>query len=383
MVIVVLTTCHKPDDDRIYYKEICSLISKYSKVLLIAPVSSSEIYELSPCVELYSIPRRRGIFGRLLTVLEAAMKVVRLRPDICHFHDLDFVIMVPLIKMLCRTAMVYDVHEVYPESMLISPNILLPFRPLAAMIVNIIEKTCAKYCSLIVTADLPNSQSFLSTGVPTVTLFNYPRLSLFQLSPKPAQELSSVISGRRILIYQGTISRDRGLFHMLDGMRILKEEVPEVLLLIVGLNNVSLRAEADVQIQRDGLGDHIHIIPWVAHTEIASYIALAEIGLVPLQPSVKYSKNIPIKVFEYMACGIPLLASDIPSIAYYIKKSMAGVLYDATDAQAFAYQIKRMLDDSAMLQIMSKAGREYVVHHWNWCEMEKLLLKAYAELESA
>ena len=383
MKIVVLTTCHKPNDDRIYYKEILSLLSKHSKVILIAPVSTGESFHLSSRVELHSMPRLRGIVGRLVTVFQATIKVFRLNPNICHFHDLDFVIIVPFIRLFSRIKMVYDAHEVYPESMLISPNIPIPLRPWVAKIVDSIEKACVRYCSLIVTADLPNSDSFLRTGVPVMTLFNYPPLSLFQPDLKRIEELKRPYKGRRILIYQGTMSRDRGLFHMLDGMHLLKEKVPEVLLLLLGLNDINLREEADEQIERDQLGDYVQIISWVPHTEIVNYIALAEIGLVPWQPSEKNCKNIPIKVFEYMACGIPLLASNIPSIAHYITESKAGLLYDSTDAKAFAKEAKRMLDDSNMRESMSIAGKKSVERIWNWKEMEMLLLKAYAELEVA
>lgn len=170
---------------------------------------------------------------------------------------------------------------------------------------------------------------------------------------------------------------------MLNGMRLLKEEVPEVLLLLVGLNDPNLRLEADEQIQRLQIGNYVHIIPWVLHTEIVNYIALAEIGLVPWLSSAKNCKNIPIKVFEYMACSIPLLASDIPSIAYYINTSRAGIVYEPDDEKAFAKEAKRLLDDRGMRELMSKAGRESVGLLWNWGEMEKLLLKAYDKLETA
>ena len=383
MKIVVLTTCHNPNDDRIYYKEILSLLSKYSKVYLIAPVTTGDSYELSKDVELRPLSFRRGILGRLLTVFDAAKEVVRLSPDVCHFHDLDFVIMVPVIRLFCRAKIVYDSHELYPESMLTSPNIPQSLRPLAARIVDWLEKACARYCSLIVTADTPTSESFFRTGIPTLTLFNYPKLEHFEANQHPKSEIADIIAGRRVLIYQGTMSQDRGLFHMLDGMGILRGDVPKALLLLVGLNDIKLRVQVDEQIQRDKLDYYVKIIPWVPHSEITTYITLGEIGLVPLQPNPKFIKNIPIKVFEYMACGLPILGADLPPIVYYIGQSNSGLIYDSTDAKAFAKAAKRLLDDRAMRELMSKAGRESVERLWNWGEMEKLLLKAYDKLERA
>ena len=71
------------------------------------------------------------------------------------------------------------------------------------------------------------------------------------------------------------------------------------------------------------------------------------------------------------------------SIAHYIIASKAGLLYDSTDVKAFAKEAKRMLDDSYMRGSMSIAGKKSVERIWNWNEMAKLLLKAYAELEEA
>ena len=383
MKIVVLTTCHNPNDDRIYYKEMLSLLTKYPEIHLIAPSVSNENYELSSDVKFHTLRRRRGALGRLLTVFEAASKVIRMKPDVCHFHDLDFVIMVPVLRLFSKTKIVYDSHELYPESMLTSPNIPLYFRPLVAWIVNLIEKGCSRQCSLIVTADNPTSESFIGTGIPTLTLFNYPKLELFSGRQRYVSDLAEAFRSRRVLIYQGTMSEDRGLFHMLDGMCILKDNVPEALLLLVGLNNVRLRAQVDQQIQRDKLVNHVMIIPWVPHNEIARYIEVAEIGLVPLQPNIKFNKNIPIKVFEYMACGIPLLGANLLPIDYYLSQSGAGLVYNSTDANSFANEVKSMLNNREMCELMSKAGRESVERLWNWGEMEKLLLKAYDKLESA
>jgi glycosyltransferase involved in cell wall biosynthesis len=149
------------------------------------------------------------------------------------------------------------------------------------------------------------------------------------------------------------------------------------------MTDVKLRAQVEEQIQRDQLGNHVAIIPWVAHLDIAGHIALAEIGLACLQPNPKFNKNIPLKLFEYMACGIPVLAANLPAIAHFIADSGAGVLYDSTDAEAFAREARRMLADRAGREAMAQAGREAVARWWNWDKMEKQLLKAYAELEPA
>lgn len=81
MKIAVVTTGHRPDDDRIYFKEIASLLTKYPRIDLIAPTAPDENYDLAPGVALHALPRRGGVAGRLLTAVRAARAVIRLDPE--------------------------------------------------------------------------------------------------------------------------------------------------------------------------------------------------------------------------------------------------------------------------------------------------------------
>jgi glycosyltransferase involved in cell wall biosynthesis len=106
------------------------------------------------------------------------------------------------------------------------------------------------------------------------------------------------------------------------------------------------------------------------------------LGLVPLQPTEKYMRNIPIKVFEYMACGLPVLGADLPPIARYIEESGAGRVYDSTSVESLAANVLDMLANEAELARMSKNGLRAVRERWNWERMEARLLEAYDELDA-
>lgn len=107
MYIVVLTAGHRPDDDRIYYKEIMTLLVQYSRIDLVAPVVDGETYDLDSAVVLHPLKERRGIVGRFMTAVEAAVRVSRRKPDVCHFHDLDFVLLAPLVRLVSRARMAF------------------------------------------------------------------------------------------------------------------------------------------------------------------------------------------------------------------------------------------------------------------------------------
>lgn len=382
MKVCVLTNMHPPKDDRIYYKQVLSLIERYPFITLIAPLENNAPVEFHPSVRFVPLPKTAGIIGRLWSILKAAVMVRRMDPDVCHFHDFDLVLAVPLIRMFKGIRLIYDSHEAYPEMFRRSPRLPRFLRNPGAHIINAFEKGLARLCTLVVTADEATADSFRRHGVAATAVYNFPPLGLFTSDPETEENLKRRYSGRSILIYQGTMGKDRGLFHMLRAMDIVHRQDPSILLLLVGLDDPALQREALYMIHCLGIGDAVEIIPWVDHEKIGAYMRISDVGLIPLQPIRKYMKNIPIKLFEYMACGTPVLSANLPPIAEFLSPSGAGRLYDSTDDRALAEGVLDMLADPDGLAQMRRKGLESVRASWNWSQMERKLLDIYRHIET-
>ena len=116
-------------------------------------------------------------------------------------------------------------------------------------------------------------------------------------------------------------------------------------------------------------------IPYVPHEEVADYLVRSRVGLIPWQPSLQTQKMVNTnKVFEYMACGLPLVASDLPSLKHILVQSQAGLVAKADDAADHAAAIRRLLDDPELAGQLAANGRQYVYATHNWArEGEKLI----------
>src|SRR5690606_15293429 len=119
------------------------------------------------------------------------------------------------LRWLTNAKIIYDVHELYSETVAISRRVPGPLRPVVSQIVDRVEKRLARGCDLIVTVVEPQTELFASTGKPIVTIHNYPRLTLFEPDPRRVHELRDKYQGRRIILYQGQQAESRGLFHMI------------------------------------------------------------------------------------------------------------------------------------------------------------------------
>ena len=182
---------------------------------------------------------------------------------------------------------------------------------------------------------------------PFAVVKNYPRLEWY--SPG-CGELGSCA-----LVHIGSLSEDRGGLFLLEIMRELAKTHPQVRLLSVGaFHSQELRERFEARRREWGLEEQIHYSEKrVPYDELGAAIAACQIGLIPGQVSPKnLASFVPTKLFEYLACGLPVVASDLPSIRRFLAVADWGLLADPSDPAAHARAIGCLLDDP-----VSRAGQ--------------------------
>ncbi len=382
MRICVLTTRHEAGDDRVYYKETVSLAERFGEVTLLAPGGRQPI-GLHPRVTSVPLTPAKGALGLFLRLIEAVRLIRTIKPDVCHFHDPELLLVAPLLRGRGRSKLIYDSHEATSEAVRISTKLPRLMRPAAAVLVDFLEKRIsARCCDLIVTADDATKATFGRTGCPVVTVFNYPRLELFRERQDLERSLQERYLGKIVAIYHGSMGKERGLFHMIYGLAATKKIRPrlDLILVLLGLADSQLKTEVLELADRLSVRSMIDVVPWIDHRDVAAYIRRAKIGIVPWQPAEKHRMNIPIKVFEYMCCGVPVLGANLPTIAHYLLQSGAGRVYDSTSSEDFANRFVEMIEDEQGWRAMSQKGYEHTAESWNWNRMEEVLLAAYSTL---
>ena len=92
-------------------------------------------------------------------------------------------------------------------------------------------------------------------------------------------------------------------------------------------------------------------------------------------------ESLPIKMFEYMAAGIPFIASDFPLWKSIAQETQAGFCVDINDINAIKNAILRILNDRTLAQEMGLKGRKAVEKHYNWLKEQIKLEKLYRMIE--
>jgi len=100
-------------------------------------------------------------------------------------------------------------------------------------------------------------------------------------------------------------------------------------------------------------------------SEVPTWIRSGRIGLVLLQSIPKFQKNIPSKMFEYWACGLPVIASDLPAIRQFLSPGQNGLLVTPGDSEGVARVIKQLLSRPDQQKIMGRSEQQQVYELWN------------------
>jgi glycosyltransferase involved in cell wall biosynthesis len=383
--ILVLTTGHTAIDDRIYYKEILSTLADFPDLTIAAPSENGRPDELDGRVGFLDLgPHREGL-RRLGLLPRAVAAVVRTKPEICHFHDFELLLAVPFLRALTRAKLVFDCHEVYPETVLTSTRFPGWARPLVSRFVGVFQRAMAAGLHAVIGSDPEVAKLFEGAVGDVRVVSNFPRLSYFEpglREPEAVGAMRERLRGRRVLLYQGGMGEDRGLYVMLEAMRVLKERAPDVTLVLLG----SFDARDDERVSRlvreHGLGDTVLRPGEVPHLDVPAWIRLAQVGLVPFQPTPKWMKNTPIKLFEYMACRVPVLAADLPPMRSFVERSGGGRVYDSTSPERLADGALALLADAGAMRRMAEGGRLWVEQEWNWDQMAQRVPSLYRDLRA-
>jgi glycosyltransferase involved in cell wall biosynthesis len=204
---------------------------------------------------------------------------------------------------------------------------------------------------------------------------NYPAEAT-EVAPRDLRDLpggGSIPTGVPLVLYVGGVMPHRGIEEMVAAMG----ELPDAHCVILGAGGGSTPA-IEEEIRRRGLAERVHLIHPVPSEEVVPYAASATIGVSIVQPaSLSYRLALPNKLFQYMAAGIPVVASDFPDVRRVVEGSGAGIVVDPADLHAVAGAIRRLLDDPASAQRMGEAGRLAVTERFNWQTSAEELLRGY------
>jgi len=366
MKVIHLTSVHQCQDARILHKECASLAKAGYEVSLAVKADSEEIIH---GVKILPIKEERSRIKRFIysarSVYRAAMNG---NADVCHFHDPELIPVVVLLRLRGKKV-IYDVHEDLPRQILSKPWISPWLRYPTALLASATEWFASRvFLSAVVAATPTIAKRFPAHK--TMVVQNFPILT--ELEPPI---FSSYYERPEHVVYVGGISKYRGVVENVIAFEHVQNQKCRFV-----LAGSFEDAQLEEKCRRLRGWKKVEFKGWLSRSGVSSELAQARAGLVVLHPLVNYLDSYPIKLFEYMSAGIPVIASDFPLWRKIVEEADCGLLVDPLNAEETAKAIDWLLENPERAEQMGTNGRQAVINHYNWQNEEKKLLELYRGL---
>ncbi|HCL4438294.1 TPA: glycosyltransferase family 4 protein [Clostridium botulinum] len=179
------------------------------------------------------------------------------------------------------------------------------------------------------------------------------------------------------IIYCGGVTKLRGIFQVVKAINLAKNDGYNLKFLLIGPLNDKFKDELLKYINENNLDENVNILGRVDFSELPKYLEKSKIGIVTLLPIPKYEKNIPMKQFEYMAYGLPIVGSDLQPIREFTGESNSGILVNPINEKEIWDAIKILLEDGNIYYELSSNGMKAVKEKYNWKYSEEKLINIY------
>ncbi|AYA70199.1 glycosyltransferase [Acinetobacter sp. WCHA55] len=363
--IAHLTSVHPRYDVRIFVKECSSLAKKYQVNLIVADGNGDEIIN---DIQIHDVGKFNGRLNRMLKATQAVFQKAKfIDADIYHLHDPELIPIGLKLKKLGKKV-IFDAHEDLPNQIKAKHYLHPVFRSLLSMSVKYYEQyACSRLDGIIVAAEPIIKDKFLAINPKTEDINNYPKL----------EELADISESKRInnqICYVGGITRVRGIIEMVKAIQLTEADCQ----LVIAGNFSDSSLEAEVK-SLPGW-KRVKFLGYVDRAGIRNIMETSCLGLVTLHPTDSYLNSMPIKMFEYMCSGMPVVSSDFPLWQKIINDSQSGKFVDPLDSLQIAKAIDFYLLDKEESLKAGQFGREFVLKKYNWANEEEKLFNFYDDI---
>ncbi len=320
-----------------------------------------------PILDLFPIfPRWRIAFvtQTITFALALVLWLIRRRADVLYTRDLFLAAWLALIRP--RTALVYEAHVLH-----------------RSRLGRAIERFVVRRARVVaLTAHLADALRAQGADRVQVEHDGF-RAARFADIPSQAEARAAlgIPPDAFVVGYVGrlhTMGMPKGLDTLVDAIALAARHGAAIDLLLVGGPDEGIRAVRAQWTARGLPVERLHAIGQVSPADVPRYLAALDVGVLPLPWTEHFAYYASaIKLFEYLAAGCAVIASDLPSTAEVVRNGETALLVPPGDAQAWADALTRLGDDPALRQQLGEAARA-LSSHYTW-EARARRIRAFVE----
>lgn len=369
-MITVISCQHFPDDERVYHRELISL-KKLGQSIRYYTRSDSEMDMSDELIAHKNFPAAEFSIPEYLNVLRKEFKVSP--PTTLHIHEYHLLPLTRLTKRNYNSKVIYDVHE---DLRVLSETFSTRHPSLRALIIFLRthkERYYLRYVDQVVLINpIIKDCIFKDWGFDPLVLQGYP--SKLSISDYP----NDGCRGNTVL-YHGHLGPERGIQELVESILILRNTIPDVSLILLGSFRLQ-KFQDDIlsTIEDNRLSDNIKWVAQVPHQDVWTYLNKAAVGVIPFRQNSLFMNVTPTKLFEFMAAGCGIIASDLPPIRHHVGESIQWSCPGS--AQSIAEGLIKLLQNPRLVENQVRKNRSLILNQYNWESISNKLITLYKRL---
>jgi glycosyltransferase involved in cell wall biosynthesis len=368
-IIMVAHTIYESDNRVMRYAE--TLVSRNHEVDVISLGRSGQKRDaVVNGVRVLRVQKRRNKepkitypFRIIAFLLRAGVILTRLhlrkRYDVVHVHSVpDFMVFSALIPKLTGAKVILDIHDVFPE--FFASKFRVAEHSQLFKLLIIVERLSARFADHVLVANHLWEEKLLRRSVPpgkVTTIQNTPDRSVFKRQGRTRSE-----DGKFILVYPGSLNSHQGVDVAIRAMPAVLDEVPKAELHVYGRG--SAREDLVKLAKELAIHNSVYIHAELPSREVAQIIENADVGVEPKRATLFANEAFSTKIYEYMAMGIPAVASNTKVHRHYLDDSLVMFFGDG-DSDQLAQCILTLARDPQLRRRYAQNGLQFVDQN-NW-----------------
>ena len=184
----------------------------------------------------------------------------------------------------------------------------------------------------------------------------------------------------RVIVFSSSFRPWHGAELLVRAAARVLERVPNAFFLLVGAGPMLARVKQHAE--ELGVSSRIHCTGAVRYEEMPHYLARADVGVAPYQPALLGQLRLgfywsPLKIFEYMASGLPVVTLDVEPLREIVRPGLEGLLFPENHTERLAEAIAELVSSPERARAMGQSARQRIVSLYSWemhCEaLERVL----------
>lgn len=273
--------------------------------------------------------------------------------DLIHVHSVpDFEVFAAFLPKLRGAKVILDIHDIVPEFYASKFNVSKESLTFKSLIV--LERLSTAFADHVIIANHLWEKVITARAVAPEkcsTFLNYPDSRLFNNAMRTRNADSRII-----MIYPGSFNWHQGLDIAIKAFDIAKDRIPEAEFHIYGTGSTQ---ELAFLIKERSLQKRVKLMEGRPIDQIAKIMANADIGVVPKRDDGFGGEAFSTKIFEFMAMGVPVIASKTRIDSYYFNDSLVK-FFESGNEQSLAEAMVAMAKDSKLRKQLAVNALTYV-----------------------